>query len=57
MRSGGKHKPAIKMGGHFWLTYSLMKWQFSILILSGSFPIFDLKNRGVVWAFISMGVI
>ena len=57
MRSGGKHKPAIKMGGNFWLTYSLMKWQFSILILSGSFPIFDLKNRGVVWAFISMGVI
>ena len=48
MRSGGKHKPAIKMEGNLWLTYLLMKWQFSIVILSGSFSVFDLKNRGVV---------
>ena len=38
------------MGVNLFLTYLLMKIQFSILILSGSLTIFDLKKRGTKWA-------
>ena len=42
------------MGGNLLLTYLLMKRQFSILISSGSFTIFDLKKRGADWALHSL---
>ena len=48
MKSGGRYKPAIKMKDNLLLTYLLMKRQFLILILSGSFTIFDLKKKGAV---------
>ena len=44
----------LKMAGNLLLTYLLMKKQFSILILSGSFTVFDLKKRGAVWALPSL---
>ena len=53
MRSGGKYKPAIK-DDNLWLTYLWMKSQFSVLILSESFTIFDLKKKGAVWALRSL---
>ena len=38
-----------KIGNNILMTYFLMKsFQFSVLILSGSFTIFDLKKRGGV---------
>ena len=45
------------MGGNLLLAYLLIKRQFSILILSGSFPIFDLKKRGAEWALHSLRLI
>ena len=37
------------MEGNLLLRYFPIKIQFSILLLSGSFTIFDLKKRGAVW--------
>ena len=44
----GNINQLLKMGGNFLLTYLLMKRQLSILILSESFTIFDLKKRETV---------
>ena len=44
----GNINQLLKMGGNFLLTYLLMKRQLSILILSESFTIFDLKMREAV---------
>ena len=50
VRSGGKYKGAVKDrgggGGNLLLKNLFMKIQFSILILSGSCIIFDLKKSG-----------
>ena len=44
----------LKMGDNLFLTYLLMKRQFSVSILSGRFTIFDLKIRESVWALHSL---
>ena len=53
MKSGGINQ-LLKMGGNLLMTYLLMERQFSILVLSGSFAIFNLKKRGAVWALRSL---